>query len=42
MPKFLASHGIRIFVIFCGVERPIRKKYNGWTSLMSAIMAVYD
>ena len=42
MPKFLVSHGIRIFIIFCGVELPIRKKYNGGTSLMSAIMAVYD
>ena len=42
MPKFLVSHGIRIFIIFCLVELPIRKKYNGGTSLMSAIMAVYD
>ena len=43
MPKFLvSSHGIRIFIIFCGVELPIIKKYNGETSLMSAIMAVYD
>ena len=38
MPKFLVSHG-RIFIIFCGVELPIRKKYNGGTSLMSAIIA---
>ena len=42
MPKFLALHGIRIFIIFCGVELPTKKKYNGGTSLMSAIMAVYD
>ena len=40
MVKFLVSHGIRIF-IFCGVELPIRKKYNGGTSLMSAV-AVHD
>ena len=25
MPKFLVLHGIRIFIIFCGVELPIRK-----------------
>ena len=42
IPKFLLLHGIRIFIIFCGVELPIKKKYNGGTSLMSAIMAVYD
>ena len=42
MSKFLVSHGIQLFIIFCEVELPIRKKYNGGTSLMSAIMAVYD
>ena len=42
IPKFLVLHGIRIFIIFCGVELQIKKKYNGGTSLMSAIMAVYD
>ena len=42
MPKFLVSHRIRIFIIFCLVELPIRKKYSGGTSLMSAIMLVYD
>ena len=41
MSKFLVLHGIQIF-IFCEVELPIRKKYNGETNLMSAIMAVYD
>ena len=25
MPKFLVLHGIRIFIIFCGVELPIRR-----------------
>ena len=40
MSKFLVSHGIQIFIIFCEVELPIRKKYNGGTSLMSAIMAL--
>ena len=43
MPKFLVLHGIRIFIIFCGVELPIRRStMEGGTSLMSAIMAVYD
>ena len=42
MPKFLVLHGIKIFIIFCGVELPISTIYNGGTSLMSAIMAVYD
>ena len=42
MPKSLVLQGIIIFIIFCGVELPIRKKYNGGTSLMSAIIAVYD
>ena len=42
MSKFLVSHGIQIFIIFGEVELLIRKKYNGGTSLMSAIMAVYD
>ena len=41
MPKFLVSHGIRILIFFCGVELPIRKKYNGGTSLMSAIIAEF-
>ena len=41
MSKFLVLHGIQIFIIFCEVELPIRKKYNGETNLMSAIMAVY-
>ena len=42
MSKFLVLHGIQIFIIFCEVELPTGKKYNGGTSLMSAIMAVYD
>ena len=42
MSKFLVSHGLQICIIFCEVELPIRKKYNGETNLMSAIMAVYD
>ena len=42
MSKFPVLHGIQIFIIFCEVELTIRKKYNGGTSLMSAIMAAYD
>ena len=42
MPNILVLHGIQIFIIFCGVELPIRKKYYGGTSLMPAIMAVYN
>ena len=42
MSKFLVLHRMQIFIIFCEVELTIRKKYNGGTSLMSAIMAVYD
>ena len=36
MSKFLVLHGIQIFISFCEVE------LDGGTSLMSAIMAVYD
>ena len=42
MSKLLVLHGMQVFIIFCEVELTIRKKYNGGTSLMSAIMAVYD
>ena len=42
MSKFLVLHGTQIIIIFCEVVLPTRKKYNGGTSLMSVIMAVYD